>query len=114
MKNYDPDTATYQNLPEPWPHRQRQSPVVAAISIPPSDRPAAEYPEYEPTPQDLAAIEGQDDIAIEHRLVAAATLAAYEQRHRELLDLRAALSPLALTLDEDDDEDDLSAPAHAA
>lgn len=80
--------------------------VTTGISIPPSDRPAADFPEYEPTPLDLATIEELDEVGIESRLSAAATLAAYELRRRELLGLRAELPRTAFAPDPDEVEDE--------
>jgi hypothetical protein len=76
----------------------------SAITIPPSDLPAVDLPDYEPTLADLLAIEACGDIEIDDRIASANTLSAYEARHRDLLRLRGQLPALALTdeLDEPD------------
>jgi hypothetical protein len=76
----------------------------SAITIPPSDLPAVELPDYEPTTADLLAIEAFGDIEIDDRIASANTLSAYEARHRDLLRLRAELTTLALA-DEPDELD---------
>jgi hypothetical protein len=63
----------------------------SAITIPPSDLPAVELPDYEPTTADLLAIEAVGDSEIDALIASANTLSAYEARHRDLLRLRAEL-----------------------
>ncbi|WP_431910013.1 hypothetical protein [Amycolatopsis thermoflava] len=77
----------------------------SAITIPPSDLPAADLPDYEPTTADLLAIESwTDEDQIDARIAAANTLSAFEARHRDLLRLRAELPAPALA-DEPDELD---------
>jgi len=71
----------------------------SAITIPPSDLPAVDLPDYEPTTADLLAIEASVDDEIDARIASANTLSAYEARHRDLLRLRAELPLLALLED---------------
>lgn len=68
----------------------------SAITIPPSDLPAVDLPDYEPTLADLLAIESFADTEIDDRIASANTLSAYEARHRDLLRLRDQLPALAL------------------
>lgn len=79
-------------------------PVWSRVAIRPSDAPAAELPDAEPTPADLAALETGDDRAAEVRIGAALELAAYDASHRELMALRDQL-PAALDEYEDDTDD---------
>lgn len=62
------------------------------IAIPPSDAPAAELPDVEPTSADLLAIETADDDHNHDRVVQALWLAAHEHTHRELMALRHELT----------------------
>ncbi|WP_020421118.1 hypothetical protein [Amycolatopsis sp. ATCC 39116] len=77
-----------------------------AITIPPSDLPAWELPEYEPTVADLLAVEAWaakelEDDDIDARIASANTLSAYEQRHRELMLLRANMPQPGESIPED-------------
>ncbi|MFC4000913.1 hypothetical protein ACFS2C_28105 [Prauserella oleivorans] len=65
-----------------------QLPVFDRIVIQPSEAPASELPEPEPTVADLLVIETGDDDTVETRIEAALRLAAHEQTHRELMALR--------------------------
>ncbi|GAA1983253.1 hypothetical protein [Amycolatopsis minnesotensis] len=75
-------------LAEPRAAREVGLLTFSAITIPPSDLPAVELPDYHPTPADLAALAELDDEGIDARVESANTLAAFEGRHRELLRLR--------------------------
>jgi hypothetical protein len=84
----------------------------SAITIPPSDLPAADLPDYEPTSADLLAIEfWDDDLRIDARIGSANTLAAYEARHRELCRLRELTGVAAGDLDDPDDDRELERAA---
>ncbi|RBM18088.1 hypothetical protein DI005_20045 [Prauserella sp. PE36] len=67
-------------------------PIWHKVVITPSDAPAAELPEVEPTAADLLAVEIGDDRVAEDRIAAALELAAYEHTHRELSAIRRALA----------------------
>jgi hypothetical protein len=54
--------------------------LLAAIS--PSDRPAAELPDYEPTADELLAVELLNDTDIDDLIAAINTRCAYEADHR--------------------------------
>lgn len=97
------------------PTRDRQLAALlapTAITIPPSDLPAADLPDYEPTSADLLAIEfWDDDLRIDARIASANTLSAYEARHRELRRLRELTGVTAGELDGPDDDRDLERAA---
>lgn len=75
----------------------------AAATIPPSDAPAVQLREDEPTDDDLVAIEDSSEEEIDARLATANILAALEARHRDLRRLRAELPAVALVDVFDDD-----------
>jgi len=86
--------------------------VPSAITIPPSDLPAADLPDYEPTSADLLAIEfWDDDLRIDARVASTNTLAAYEARHRELRRLRELTGVAAGDLNDPDDDRELERAA---
>lgn len=58
------------------------------IVIRPSDIPAAELPEAEPTHADLLAIELGDETVIDRRVTRSLQIAALEHTHRQLMELR--------------------------
>lgn len=67
--------------------------MSSAITIPPSDLPAVDLPDYEPTTADLLAIEsGTSEDQIDARIASANTLSAFEARRRDLLRQRAQLN----------------------
>jgi hypothetical protein len=68
----------------------------SAITIPPSDLPAFDLPDYEPTAADLLAIEASREDEIEARIASANTLSAFEASRRDLFRLRAELPGVAL------------------
>ncbi len=70
-----------------------QLPVFDRIALEPSEDPAVELPELEPTAADLVVLETSDDATAEDRVAAALRLAACEQTHRELMALRRQLTP---------------------
>lgn len=76
--------------------RNRELLVWSAITIPPSDLPAVDLPDYEPTAADLLAIESWADEEIDARIASANTLSAFEARHRDLLRLRAELAAVSV------------------
>lgn len=55
----------------------------SAITMSPSELPAVELPDYEPTPADLAAVETASDDEIDDRIAAATTLSAYQARRAD-------------------------------
>ena len=65
--------------------------LAEAVSLPPSERPAHELPEYEPTAAELAALEFSTDDQFDDHLARVTTFCAIEQHRRDLLDLRDAL-----------------------
>lgn len=78
-----------------------------ALFIPPSELPAFELPDWEPTADDLLAIEhGTDEDRFDERIDTANSAAAVEARKRDLIRLRAELSVAVL-----DDEQDLERAA---
>lgn len=60
--------------------------------IPPSEAPAADLPELEPTAADLLALDTWTDEQIDDRMHGALVLAAHEHTHRELMVLRHQLT----------------------
>lgn len=66
--------------------------MIYRIAFPPSDVPAAELPDVEPTPADLLAIESWPEDRVAARVEEAVVLAAYEARRRELQQLRRQLT----------------------
>jgi hypothetical protein len=61
--------------------------VLLSATIAPSDLPAAELPDYEPTADDLLAIELFNDSTIDELVESANTLSAYEANRRARLGL---------------------------
>lgn len=59
--------------------------LAAMNALTPSERPAAELPEYEPTAAELAALEFATDDQLDDHLAHITTLCAIEQHHRDLL-----------------------------
>lgn len=94
--------AEFENVPADPVDRHSDPMALLApsvITIPPSDLPAAELPDYEPTVADLLAIESFGDAEIDARISSANTLSAYEARHRDLLRLRTELGVITGWLD---------------
>lgn len=91
-------------LAEPARHTRDMN--LTPSAIPPSDRPAVELPNVEPSEADLLAIELEfwGDEQIDDRIAATNTLAAYQDRRLDLLQLRACLPADAL-IDDLNDED---------
>jgi hypothetical protein len=81
--------------------RARERLTLSAVMIPPSDLPAVELPEYEPTVVDLMVIEACGDVEIDAWIASANALSAFEARRRDLRRLRADL-PAAALVDEVD------------
>ncbi|RJQ74232.1 hypothetical protein D5S17_23480 [Pseudonocardiaceae bacterium YIM PH 21723] len=81
----------------------------ASIGIPPSDRPAGDLPDYEPTDSELMLLHsGIADEDLDDLLDSANTLAAYERHLRDLRGLRTQWPDLDLTSPEaDEDQDEL-------
>jgi hypothetical protein len=86
--------------------RGRARLTPSAVTIPPSDLPAVELPEYEPTVADLIAIEAYGDEEIDAWIASANTLSAFEARRRDLRRLRADLPATALVDDPVDPDAD--------
>ncbi|TDX84959.1 hypothetical protein [Amycolatopsis arida] len=69
-------------------------------AIPPSEAPALELPEVEPTPADLLALDTWiDEGRIDDRMHRALLLAAHEHTHRELVAPRHQLTTAPDTTD---------------
>jgi hypothetical protein len=95
-------TATATSLTEVLP-LEAPSDDRTEIGIRPSDLPAAELPDYEPTAADLFALAiWNDDDVIDEWIASTNTQSAVEARHQDLLELRAQLPVTAFI--EDDDE----------
>ncbi|TKG61566.1 hypothetical protein [Prauserella endophytica] len=65
---------------------------LANVNIPPSEAPAADLPELEPTVADLLALDTWCDDELDDRMHGALLLAAHEHTHRELMALRHQLT----------------------
>lgn len=89
--------------------------LAETVALPPSERPAHELPEYEPTAADLAALEAATDDQLDDHLARVTTFCAIEQHRRDLLALRDDLGLDGLP-DEiaDDEEPDLSLTGRCA
>ncbi|MFS8532676.1 hypothetical protein [Sphaerobacter thermophilus] len=78
--------------------------IADVVDLPPADCPAAELPEYEPTPADLAAMELAEELELEDEIAAhlarVNTVCAVEHRRCELLQLRGELGIDGLPVDE--------------
>lgn len=83
--------------------------LAEAVALPPSERPAHELPEYEPTAAELAALEFATDDQLDDHLARVTTFCAIEQHRRDLLDLRAVLGVDGLPdeIDETEEEPEL-------
>lgn len=88
-----PEVATLATLAGLADHRgttpcsaQHDQAMLLAATAAPSDRPAAELPDYEPTDADLLAIELFSDTAIDELVAAANTYSAHEAARRARLD----------------------------
>jgi len=77
--------------------------VWSRVAIRPSDAPADELPEVEPTAADLMALELGDEEAAQDRVAAGVVLSAYELAHSGLRNIREDLPVAALEPDEDED-----------
>lgn len=87
-----PEVATLATLAGLADHRgtkpgstQHDLAVFRAAAYAPSDCPAAELPDYNPTDADLLAIELFSDAAIDELVAAANTYSAYEATRRDRL-----------------------------